>query len=100
MIRQAVHDLSNLGQLPPEVDACEQALDAIGSLVLQIEAPLSDDEARLLCKVFGPEDSCFGLAWSLLHLIETAPGWPLPDCLSEPRNEWTDRLKRRADNAA
>ncbi|MDB6032726.1 MAG: hypothetical protein JWM16_3064, partial [Verrucomicrobiales bacterium] len=33
-----------------------------------------------LVKVFGPDDY-YGLAWSLLHLIESAPGWPLADCL-------------------
>jgi len=34
-----------------------------------IARPIAQDEARELAKLFVP-DSCFGLAWSLLHLIE------------------------------
>jgi hypothetical protein len=64
---------------------------------MKIEQPISDDDARALVKLFGPDDS-FGLAWTLLHLIETAPGWPLEDVLDESGNEWVDRLKQRAKN--
>ena len=38
----------------------------------------------------------FGLAWSLLHAIETAPGWPLMDVLSNADNEWIERLRERS----
>ena len=61
----------------------------------QVNQPISDDDARALVKLFGPDDS-FGLAWTLLHLIENAPGWPLDDALSESGNEWIDRLRTRA----
>jgi hypothetical protein len=46
--------------------------------------------------LFGPDD-CYGVAWTLLHLIESAPGWPLHDCLQDIRNEWTERLRLRAE---
>ena len=38
--------------------------------VIEHVQPRSDGSFR---GVFGP-DECFGLAWSILHLIETAPG--------------------------
>ena len=34
----------------------------------------------------------------MLHLIETAPGWPLEDCLRKD-GEWIERLRRRAGPA-
>ncbi|HEV7690448.1 MAG TPA: hypothetical protein VGO52_06490 [Hyphomonadaceae bacterium] len=68
------------------------------SLVKTIAKPVSDDDARALAKLFGP-DECFGFGWTVLHLIETAPGWPLPDVLAMPKNEWIERLKKRVENA-
>ena len=58
--------------------------------------PVTDDEAALLIRCFGPDD-CFGLAWTLLHLIETAPGrLPLKAEPSPAENEWVRRLWDRA----
>jgi hypothetical protein len=48
-----------------------------------------------LVKLFGPDD-CLGLAWTLLHLIETAPGWPVESALVGLEGEWIDRLRERA----
>ncbi|MFF3698969.1 hypothetical protein [Streptomyces sp. NPDC002221] len=45
----------------------------------QIEAisrPVTVEEAQALDTCFGPDD-CYGVAWSLVHLIETGPG-PVP----------------------
>jgi hypothetical protein len=42
--------------------------------------------------LFGPDD-CFGLEWSLVGLVETAPGWPLADCLENTDNEWIQGLE-------
>jgi hypothetical protein len=59
---------------------------------------VSNDDARVLVRLFGPDD-CFGLAWTLVHLIETAPNWPLEDCLVVTENEWIKVLKQRLANA-
>jgi hypothetical protein len=48
-------------------------------------------------KLFGLDD-CFGLAEPLLHLVESAPGWPLEDCLKNSDNEWIKFLKLRIEN--
>ena len=45
--------------------------------------------------MFGPDD-CFGAAWTLLHLIETAPNWP-QEPLEDNGNEWLQMLNRRAE---
>ena len=66
----------------------ERLLDAI-------PRPVSNDEAIVLAGLFGPDD-CFGLAWTLLHLIETAPGWPLLDRLPTVENRWIALLRERA----
>ena len=87
------------GPLPDEGLSNEQRLATYERLLQAISAPLTDDEARALVKLFGP-DECFGLAWRLLHLIETAPGWPLKDCLSDQGGEWVRRLRERADRGS
>jgi len=62
-----------------------------------IEQPVTDEEATLLATCFG-DDNCFGVAWTLLHLIETAP---TPLVMSEPpegSNEWIILSWRRYKN--
>lgn len=94
-MQPSVKALVQLGQLPSSADATVDALKAFEDHLKRVEAPVSDDEAKALVKLFGPDD-CFGLAWSLVHLIETAPGWPLEDCLQEPKNRWTTLLSESA----
>jgi hypothetical protein len=95
-MRQEVQALVNLGPLPDCDTAQEEQLKAYESLLSSITTPVSDEEARSLVRLFGPDD-CYGLAWSLLHLIESAPGWPLQDCLQDRGNEWTERLRLRVE---
>ena len=69
-IRDEVTHLLRLGALPT-VDADEHIIEAHDDALRAVRAPLSDEEAALLIKLFGPDD-CYGLAWKLLHLIESA----------------------------
>jgi hypothetical protein len=78
VIRPEVREVVALGALPAEDVAEQQDLEHRERLVRAITRPVTDDEARALLAVFGPDD-CYGLAWTVLHLIETAPGWPLED---------------------
>ena len=93
-VRDQVRDLRKLGPLPAEREASVEQLKAYEVLLHAITKPLTDEEARSLACLFGP-DECFGLAWTLLHLVEAAPGWPLRDCLVSD-GEWTRRLRDRA----
>lgn len=93
-VRDQVRQLCALGSLPPATATSPEHLRAYETLLSKVTRPLSDDEARALVVLFGPDD-CYGLAWTLLHLIETAPGWPLPDCL-QGTGEWIETLRSRA----
>jgi hypothetical protein len=94
-MQTAVKELVKFGALPSSLNPDIVKLEAIQSLLTKIEQPISDTDAQVLVTLFGPDD-CFGLAWTLLHIIETAPGWPLNDVLRDVGNEWVTLLKQRA----
>ena len=96
-MQPAVQELSKVGPLPGSTKPDITKLEKIESLLTQVKQPISDDEARVLVRLFGPDD-CFGLAWTLLHIIEKAPGWPLFDALDVEDNEWIDLLRLRSEN--
>ena len=102
-MRREVIQLKELGPLP----SCQSVLaDPNGEalvkkyqdLIEAIAPPVTDAEARVLVGTFGP-DECFELEWRLIRLIETAPNWPLRDCLMNSGNDWIALLKQRVENA-
>lgn len=97
-IRKEVAELAALGPFPAEEGADPNIVQKHERAYKAIARPVTDDEARLLVTLFG-EDGYFGLASSLMHLIETAPGWPLEDCLRHADNEWLVMLRTRARKA-
>jgi hypothetical protein len=103
MMRQEVIELGRLGPLPPSDKVVkenqQELISKYEKLIMSIKQPVSDEEARVLVTVFGSDDA-FGLVWPLLSLIESAPGWPLGDCLENTDNEWIRMLKQRLKNAA
>jgi hypothetical protein len=101
-MRQEVIELGKLGPLPSSVVALRDNLSDLiiqyERLIISIRKPLTDEEARVLTRMFGPDDG-YGLAWILLGLIESAPGWPLWDTLQDSDNEWIELLRQRLRNA-
>lgn len=94
-MRPAISDLVSKGPLPSSSAGIQEIKDWQEALE-RITAPVSDEEAEALTALFpAREDDCFGLGWSLLHLIETAPDWPLEQCLGDIRNPWITRLRER-----
>src|SRR5689334_4478116 len=94
-IRKEVAAFVSLGTLPDE-SADEAAIAAHQASLEKIARPVTDEEAGALLDSFGSDD-CYGLAWTLLHLIESAPG--ARELTSEPgpdSNEWLRRLWARA----
>jgi len=89
-----IEDMRALGSLPPEDGADINILKKYDKLYRAITKPITDEEARVLVTLFGP-DGCFGAASALMHLIETAPGWPLKECLLKQDNEWVIELRNR-----
>ncbi|MFK4593401.1 hypothetical protein [Streptomyces pristinaespiralis] len=60
----------------PDQDADEDEIDRRVRQLEAVSAPVTAEEAQALAGCFGPDD-CYGVAWTLLHLIETGPG-PVP----------------------
>jgi hypothetical protein len=96
MIRSQVAGLIAKGPMSSSSSGVDQ-IKAWQETLGKIAPPLSDDEAAALTGLFPTQDEdCFGLAWSLIHLIETAPHWPLERCLADSTNPWVLRLRQRA----
>ncbi len=92
-MQDAVEVLVSLGQVPKvfaeptEVKKYEEALG-------NIETPVSDEEASRLLACFGTDDG-FGLAWTLVHIIETS-STPIPNSRPGPSaNPWVQLLWER-----
>ena len=96
-LRKEVVELGRLGPLPSHHDADVALVERFQTLIEAIKKPVTDDEARVLVRCFGPDD-CYGLVWPLVHLVETAPNWPLADCLEDSSNEWIQMLRQRVRN--
>ncbi|AKF10490.1 hypothetical protein DB32_007639 [Sandaracinus amylolyticus] len=82
--------------MPAEPDATDAELRRWQDTIQRIPEPVSLQEARALSASFGPDD-CFGLAWALLHKIETC-GMQVVVDEPEPSDEWRHRLWRRWQN--
>ncbi|RYY83030.1 MAG: hypothetical protein EOO15_22065 [Chitinophagaceae bacterium] len=94
-MRKEVVILTTLGPLPSETAASVELLKQLDAAYRAIDRPITDEEAIALVEMFG-KDGCFGLASSLAHLIETAPSWPLSQCLRNVANPWVVELRDRA----
>ncbi len=95
MIRLEIAKLAEMGEFPASKAADVALVRQRQELLSRVTPPISDDEAKELIRVFGPDDY-YGLAWTVLHLIESSPHWPLVECLSRGSNEWIVRLRDRA----
>lgn len=96
-MRTSIVRLVNLGQLPDEAAAEVPHLQEYEAALKDIEPPLSKDEAVALLSVLPSSDSsCFGLAWSVLHLIESAPNWPYREAQIHSSNPWVQSMLERA----
>ncbi|MET3109408.1 hypothetical protein AAKU67_004389 [Oxalobacteraceae bacterium GrIS 2.11] len=94
-IRPEIQQMIELGSFPSEDEATTEHLRQLETLFRSVVRPISDDEANELVKLFGT-DGCFGLASSVMHLIETAPSWPIKNCLTDLNNPWVVELQNRA----
>ncbi|MCP8708411.1 hypothetical protein QWL27_04240 [Streptomyces thermocarboxydus] len=79
----------------PDREASEEEIDRRERRLTALPRPVTSEEAAALATCFGPDD-CYSLAWTLVHLIETAPG-PVPR-LNEPGpddGDWAEVLRAR-----
>lgn len=94
VIRKEIEDLAVAGPLPSEDSATQKRLEVLDQLLEQVVPPVTDGEAQTLLSLFGPDD-CFGMAWTVLHLIETAPSSRTADYSRFSENEWVMVLEER-----
>jgi hypothetical protein len=92
-----VCDLVMLGELPRADEAEPEFLERFQSLLSDVERPVTDEEALALAKLLGTDD-CYGIAWTLVHILEEAPGWPLRQAILAAPAEWADILVSRSKN--
>jgi hypothetical protein len=95
-MRTEIIQLSRLGPLPPE-SASEPEIANRQRLIERITPPITLEEAVALARLLGPDD-CFGLAWSVVHLIESAPGWAI-QYVPDGTSPVLSRLRSRLTNA-
>lgn len=96
-LRLEVQRLVELGPLPGTDSAVAgpETFKKYERLMGAVQAPITDDEAEALLHLFGPDD-CFGLAWTLVQLIETSPRWPRMELIATSENTWIALLRERA----
>jgi hypothetical protein len=94
--------LADLAPLGDEDDCPEDVLSRVAAGIDSIVRPISTEEARMLLPLFarGAEDTLYGLMWSLLHLVETAPGWPPGELFEYKYGDfpWIDLLIERVQS--
>ena len=105
MIRPEIEGLERLGPLPADDDddpGIDRRLFDVERLLAAVDPPVTVEEARVLAALF-PRDggTCYGLAWSLLHLIETLG---VDDGLREvvpgvDSAQWRKMFEQRLENA-
>lgn len=97
-MRAEVVALAALGPLPTDSESLTDAplLQRWEELVVHVTTPLSDSEANLLAASFPPDDSdAFGAAWTLVHLLESAPDWPPAGAFDRTPRYWREILLTR-----
>ena len=99
---QILTELYKIGKLPSDLDNAsdEFPLDEFDELLKQISRPVTENEAIKLINLSPPVDTgCYGLEWTLLHLIETVDIEILQNVINNSEeNELKKRIQIRLDN--
>ena len=94
-----VQRLVTLGRLPSDNEPWDQTVVARWVAALDaLDRPLTDDEAIAVLDSFPADDSTVeGVAWSLLHAIESAPYGPRLVAALDDRSWWVKYLRERSE---
>ena len=96
-MRESVVALLAMGELPPESVDDEALWSRWEDAVRAVTQPAEDDEAAAVLGCFPrSEQSSYGLAWHLLHFVESSPTWPRWELLDD-RSPWVTFLRERAE---
>jgi hypothetical protein len=70
-VRSEVTKLKELGVMPNHDDSVEDiVIENFESLLGSLGKSINKDEGEILIQIF-PKESCYGLEWTLLHLVES-----------------------------
>jgi hypothetical protein len=71
-VRSEVIELKELGVMPNHDDDTVEdiVIENFENLLGSLGGSINKDEGEILIQIF-PEESCYGLEWTLLHLIES-----------------------------
>jgi hypothetical protein len=96
-IRDAVLTLIAMGRMPTEDVGDDTCWEPWERAVRALINPATDEEAAAVLDVLPRgENSAYALAWHLLHVVESAPGWPESTVLDD-RSPWVVFLRERAE---
>jgi hypothetical protein len=94
-VRHEVTRLVERGQLPNEGVGDDAFWEPWENAVRALTKPATDEEALAVLDVLpAGEDSSYGLAWHIVHFVESAPGWPPLGALDD-RSPWVVFLRER-----
>lgn len=100
-VRPSVRELIQLGPLPTDAESEEHPVRAgrweqlVGELFSA--GDVTDAEAAELLRLFPRDDTdSYGVAWTLVHVVESAPSWPLSEAIAGASGPWSELLKQRA----
>ena len=94
-IREEIEAMDPLGPLPSEDSKDVELMKKYDKLYRSITPPGNRRGSADIGQAVWSGWQ-LGMASSLMHLIETSPGWPLKDCLGDLDNEWIVELRNRA----
>jgi len=69
------------------------------TLLDAVTHPVSPTEIQALLSLLPADgDPAQGLNWTILHIIEAAPSWPIWDFLRDDKHEWIETFRFRLKN--
>jgi hypothetical protein len=94
-VRSKFTDFLALGQLPPSDGLSPERAQQYEEALKHLPKPTGEEAAALVDLLPGDETTSFGLAWTLVHTIESSPDWPVWTALDD-RTPWRALLLDRA----
>ena len=99
-MRSAVRELVEHPGLVLSDAAPQETVDWVVRLTDSFQSAATDDEAVALLDLLSrSDDDMFEVNWTILHFIESAPGWSVWPALLATSGWWADLLKKRLKNA-
>ena len=87
--------LHGLGPLPGADDLSSEQAQQYAQAIERLPAPTAEEATALVDLLPPDESTSFGLAWSLVHAIESCREWPVWEALDD-ETPWRSVLRERA----